>query len=104
MGLKLTLRSPRDYVVAISGLFVNKRHPQGLTLKEIDVVASLITHSKQGIITTSARKKVMEELKLEPQNFYNTMSSLKSKQAIDGEELHKLFTVESIHLIHANSH
>jgi DNA-binding MarR family transcriptional regulator len=103
MGLKLTLKSPRDYVVAISGLFVNSRYPNGLTLKEIEIIAALMQHSRQGIITTTVRRKIMKELDLKPQAFYNTMSSLKLKQVIDGEELHRLFTNTDISLHYANS-
>lgn len=103
MGLKLNLKNPRDFVLAISGLFVSKKHLRGLTPKEIDVLGALMEHAKHGVITGSARKKVMDQLQIEPQNFYKIMTALKAKKAINGEELHQLFTTDEITLYHADS-
>jgi len=96
MGLKLTLQSPVSYVRAVSGLFITKDHPSGLTTKEIRIIAKLMQHSKSGIVTFSARKKTMDELGLKTQNFYNAMTMLKSKGVMINEELHRIFTSPSL--------
>jgi len=103
MGLTLTIKSSREYAKAISGLFISKKNPSGLTSKEIEIVAKLMEHCKQGIITSSARQASMEELKMKKQNFYNAMSVLKGKQVITGEELNKVFTTDTIRINNANS-
>lgn len=45
----------------------------------------------------------MDQLQIEPQNFYKIMTALKAKKAINGEELHQLFTTDEITLYHADS-
>jgi hypothetical protein len=96
MGLKLTISNPLAYVKAVSGLFVTKKRHAGLTSKEMQVIAKLIEHSEAGVITMSTRKKAIKELALKPQNFYNAMVDLKAKQAISGDELHAIFTSDTI--------
>ena len=96
MGLKLTLKSPVSYVRAVSGLFITKEHPSGLTSKDIKIIAKLIEHSKSGIVTFAARKKTMEELGLKQQNFYNAMTILKGKGVLVDEELHRIFTSDML--------
>ena len=96
MGLKLTLKSPASYVRAVSGLFITKDHPSGLTSKDIKIIAKLMEHSKSGIVTFAARKKTMEELELKQQNFYNAMTILKGKGVLVDEELHRIFTSDML--------
>lgn len=103
MSLKLNLRTPRAYVQAVSGLFISPKNPNGLTPKEMDVLACLMEYSRHGVITHSARTKSMEKLKFKDQNFYNAMSSLKTKRAVDGEELHPVFIVKSLSVDYANN-
>ena len=96
MGLKLTISNPLAYVKAVSGLFVTKKRHAGLTSKEMTILAKLMEHTSSGMITMKARKKVIKELGLKPQNFYNAMVDLKAKQAISGDELHSIFTSDTI--------
>lgn len=103
MGLKLTLQSPVAYVRAVSGLFITKNHPSGLTGKEIKIIAKLMEHSTSGVLTFAARKKTMDELGLKQQNFYNAMTILKSKGVLVDEELHRIFTSTSLNINYASS-
>ena len=103
MGLKLNLSSPRAYVQAVSGLFISPNHPNGLTSKEMNVLSCLIEYSTHGIVTQEAREKSIDKLKFTKQNFYNAMSTLKSKQAIKGESLHSIFTSDNLMLSYANN-
>lgn len=96
MNLKLNLNSPEAYVRAVSGLFISKKHPLGLTQKEIKLISKLIEHSPSGVVTFSARKKTMDEFALKPQNLYNTMTILRSKGVFVEDELHKVFTSSSL--------
>ena len=96
MGLKLTISNPLAYVKAVSGLFVTKKRHAGLTSKEMAILAKLMEHTNSGIITMDARKAVIKELGLKPQNFYNAMVDLKGKQAVSGDELHAIFTSDTI--------
>lgn len=100
--LKLNLKKPKEYVQAVSGLFHSVKHG-GLTSKEIEILARLLDKCPDGVISKRAREGVANELGMKIQNFYNTMSSLKKKRAISGDELHMLFTVRSIKLNYANS-
>ena len=99
--LRLNLKRPKEYVRAVSGLFYSKYG--GLTDKEIDILARLLDKCPNGVITQRARDEVIEEMGMKTQNFYNTMSTLKRKRAISGDELHMLFTVGQIKLNYANS-
>ncbi len=101
MGLKLTVQSPVAYVRAVSGLFITKNHPSGLTGKEIKIVAKLMEHSPSGIVTFAARKRTMDELELKEQNFYNVMTILKKKGVIVGEELHRIFRTDQLSVNYA---
>lgn len=101
MGLTLTITSPRAYVKAVSGLFISPKYPMGLTIKEIDILARLMEHSPQGALTQKVRNKVMEDLNFTPQNFWNTMTSLRKKKAISRDELHKIFTAKTIKIHYA---
>ena len=103
MGLKLTLQSPVAYVRAVSGLFITKDHPSGLTGKEVRIIAKLMEHSTKGVVTFAARKKTMEELGLKTQNFYNAMTILKGKGVLIDEEMHKIFTSTSLTVNYALS-
>jgi len=96
MGLKLTLKTQASYVRAVSGLFITKDHPSGLTSKDIKIIAKLMEHSKSGIVTFAARKRTMEELGLKQQNFYNAMTILKGKGVLVDEELHRIFTSDTL--------
>ncbi len=103
MGLKLTLQSPVGYIRAVSGLFITKVHPSGLTPREIDIIAKLMQHSVSGIVTFAARKKTMSELDLKPQNFYNAMVILKEKGVMINKELHRTFTTNTITIRYAGN-
>jgi hypothetical protein len=103
MGLKLTLQSPVAYVRAVSGLFITKDHPSGLTSKEVRIIAKLMEHSTKGVITFAARKKTMEELGFKRQNFYNAMTVLKSKGVMVDEEMHRIFTSHILTINYANN-
>ena len=96
MGLKLTISNPLAYVKAVSGLFVTKKRHAGLTSKEMTILAKLMEHTSSGLITMTARKATIKDLGLKPQNFYNAMVDLKGKQAIVGDELHSIFTSDTI--------
>jgi len=103
MGLKLTIKSPVGYVRAVSGLFITKANPSGLTAKEIEIVAKLMEYSSSGIITFPARKKTMDDLELKTQNFYNAMTVLKKKGVVVNEELHRIFTSKNLTVHYASS-
>jgi len=103
MALKLTLKSSAGYVRAVSGLFITKNHPSGLTPREIDIIAKLIEHSSSGVVTFAARKKTMEQLDLKPQNFYNAMVILKEKGVMIEQELHRTFTTNAITIKYASN-
>ncbi len=92
----MTIATPRAYVQAVSGLYLTRKKYAGLTSKQKDIIAKLIEHSDNGVITVTTRREVMKQLGLKPQNFYNAMVDLKSKQAIIGNELHKIFTSNMI--------
>ena len=83
MGLKLKVNSSLDYVRAVSGLFINGKSPSGITSNEIILIAKLIEHSNSGLITFSVRKKVMTDLDIKNQNFYNAMVILRKKGIIE---------------------
>ena len=101
MGLKLTVQSPVAYVRAVSGLFITKNNPSGLTSKEIRIIAKLMQHSSSGVVTFATRKRVMDELEIKQQHFYNSMTTLKSKGVLVNEELHRIFTSDSLTINHA---
>ncbi len=103
MGLKLTLQSPVGYIRAVSGLFITKKYPSGLTPREIDIVAKLMEHSSAGTVTFAARKKTMTELEMKPQNFYNAMVILKEKGVMIEQELHRTFTTNAITIKYAGN-
>lgn len=103
MGLKLNVAAPRAYVQAVSGLFISKENPNGLTSKEMDVLSCLMEFSFHGMVTKDARVKAMEKLKFKNQNFYNAMSSLRDKKAVNGEKLHPVFVQTSLQVSYANN-
>ena len=96
MGLEIKIRSPIQYATAVSGIFANKKSPNGLTRKEIKVVALLMMNSKHGVITKEASRKTREMLNMESQPYYNMITVLRKKKVILGEELNKIFTTKSI--------
>ena len=103
MGLKLTVKNPAAYVKAASGLFITKSHPSGLTNKEIRIIAKLIEHASSGVLTFAARKKTMDELVMKRQAFYNAMTILKAKGVLVDEELHRIFTSDSLTIKNASN-
>lgn len=102
MGLKLTLKSPVAYVRAVSGLFITKNHPSGLTSKEIKIISKLMEYSTSGVVTFAARKKTMEDLTMKRQAFYNAMTILKAKNVLVDEELHRIFTSNMLTINYAS--
>ena len=103
MGLKLTVHNSVAYVRAVSGLFITKSHPSGLTNKEVRIIAKLIEHSSSGVLTFAARKKTMDELVMKRQAFYNAMTILKAKGVLVNEELHRIFTSDSLTIKNASN-
>jgi len=102
MGLKLTLKNPVSYIRAVSGLFITKESPSGLTSKDIRIIAKLMEYSTSGVITFSARKRTMDDLGLKNQNFYNAMTTLKNKGVVVNEELHRIFTSKNLTINYAS--
>ena len=102
MGLKLTIKSPAGYVRAVSGLFITKEYPSGLTIREMQIIASLINHSKSGVLTFASRKKTMDELEIKSQHFYNAMVVLKRKGVLVEDELHRIFTSSNLTINYAS--
>ena len=96
MKLRLELSNPSSYVRAVSGLLISKDSPNGLTPKEIKMIALIMKYSEYGEITSEVREKIAEDMSLKKQALYNAMATLRSKGAISENSLSKLFTSESI--------
>jgi hypothetical protein len=101
MGLKLKVTTSEGYVRAVSGLFITKGNPSGLTKREVEMVAKLMKHSVKGVITSKTRDKVTDEMGWKKQNFYNMVVILKAKGVLIDEELNRIFTAGAINLEYA---
>jgi hypothetical protein len=101
MALKLKVNTSDAYVRAVSGIFITKKNPSGLTPKEIELISKLMEHSVKGVITSKTRTVVTEAMGWKKQNFYNMVVILKTKGVLVDEELHRIFTSGSINLQYA---
>lgn len=88
--LRLEIKNSLVFIRVLSGLFINKDNPNGLTNKEIQLLALIIMlMQKEGVnvITRLMRKDIRKEMNLSPRNLYNTISELKRKQALTRNDM-----------------
>lgn len=79
-------------VRGLSGLFMTRENPQGLTPKECTVLATLLSVVKDKKITKEMKVEVSNQLNQSLQVTTNYISKFKKKQVItDKNHLHPIF-------------
>lgn len=85
---KLTVKSKRDYISAINGLFINPSisNKTGLAPREMDILTMLLDEMGGGVtITPEVKQSVADKIGKHVQIVTNYIGSLKKKNAILGD-------------------
>lgn len=83
----LTVNRSIDFVTAVSGIFITPGNPSGLTSREREVVASLLSIIDGGTINPRIQKALWKQFKesvnLRTQSMSNMMRVLKEKKVVN---------------------
>jgi hypothetical protein len=91
-----TFKPPHDipYVRSLSGIFISKDNPTGITEREVLLLArirELFREHRTETLNTEIRKKLRVGFGIKEQSLHNVISTLKKKKLITGEnQLHKI--------------
>jgi len=96
--LKINPKSPGSFVRCVSGLFINKNQPHGLSPKELTVVACILSLTTGGVvITKELKEQVSNQLNQKYQVTVNYVNKFKKKGIITKEDkLHPIFFKKKI--------
>lgn len=86
--MHLTVRTPKGYIQAISGLFISHECPGGLTPKEIEILTAFLFVMKSNLdvsIDVVIKTKVSSLTSHPAQVVTNYVKKLRDKKAITGE-------------------
>lgn len=79
-------KSPGSFVRAVSGLFISKEHPHGLSPKECSILAALLTLMEEGkIIDKTVKIDLSNMLNQNLQVTTNYMNKFKQKGIVSEE-------------------
>ena len=99
----LNLKQRIDYTRAISGLFISREHPSGVTPKEISVFSllwSMMIYYEEDKITPRVKRNTADMLKMELQILTNYVGKLKKKRLINKDNtLNNLFKDTNLSII-----
>lgn len=91
------------FVRSLSGLFITKENPQGLSPKECTVLAVLLSLSqdKPVALTKELRLEASNQLNQSLQVTTNYINKFKKKGVVTGNSLHLLFFMDKITISYA---
>lgn len=87
-------KSLEGFVRSLSGLFINKDNPQGLTPKEIELLIQLLTilrNKKEPVINKKVKVELANMTNHSLQVITNYINKLKEKGVIQDTSVHPIF-------------
>jgi hypothetical protein len=91
---KIQCSTVRGYIQGVSGLFISKDNPSGLTPKEIDILTAIVfvlAEERSHVIIASTKEKVATLTNHPVQVITNYIKKLRDKRVLSqNNELHKL--------------
>lgn len=98
--MKLRVDNTLEYVTAISGLFISKDNPGGLTKQEIKIFSLLIEEMRkeqETKLSTNTRKILAKKLNYSFQVMTNYITKFKNKRLLNKDKsLHPIFTANTL--------
>lgn len=89
----INTKTTKGYLQAISGVFISKEHPGGLTPKELDIITAFlfVMDDEEGEITSEVKDKVSALFNHPRQVITNYVKKLRDKGVITrANKIHKL--------------
>jgi DNA-binding MarR family transcriptional regulator len=92
--------SVRQQVAAISGVFINKNNPLGLTATEQDFIARVLELGASTVITKEVKIDLANSMNMKLQVVVNYVNKLKRKGAITSlNQLHHVFSHDEVKIM-----
>ena len=84
----INIKTNRGFIQAVSGLFITKRNPTGLSPREIDVLTALIYYLKgERQVTTEVKKDLSVLLEQPIQVVTNYLKKFRDKKILNEENV-----------------
>lgn len=95
---EVTIKPPSliSFVRSLSGFFITKDNPNGITAKEMEFICHLIEHAGNNEITDKAKQEISTKINQGFQVTTNYINKLRKKKVIEGNRLNRLFFINRL--------
>jgi DNA-binding MarR family transcriptional regulator len=98
--MNVEVKTIKNFVQAISGLFTSDLNPNGLTKVEIDLVSLILSEYPVQVLDREARIELANKMNLKLQVVVNYINKLKKKKVIgSNDRLHPAFRENEISIV-----
>lgn len=102
--LKINVSSRAAWLTMVANAFISRQYPYGLTQTELQFINLALKFNPQGKLNFAVKRKIMDAMGIRRQSLYNMISVLRKKRALEGNQLHKIFTSNSIIINYSDGH